>query len=137
MNYIYVGIGGFIGAILRVSTGNFFMQIFSNTIIPFSTLSINLLGTFILAFFLANKVKKVSSNFNLFFSTGLLGSFTTFSTFSIETINLLNIGEFWLALFYIMLSLLGGILFSWLGFITANIKLENIKIPSTPRGDEY
>ncbi len=136
MNYLYVGIGGFIGAVLRVSTGDFLLQTFSNTLLPFSTLAINLLGTFILAYFLANYAKKMSTKFKLFFSTGLLGSFTTFSTFSLETLTLLNSGEFLLAFLYISLSILGGILFALLGFKTANMKLKDIVIPSGSRGDE-
>ena len=48
--------------------------------------------------------------------TGLVGSFTTFSTFSVETVTLIQHETWTLAILYVFLSLFGGLLMSWLGY---------------------
>ncbi|MBR3321539.1 MAG: CrcB family protein, partial [Exiguobacterium sp.] len=48
--------------------------------------------------------------------TGMIGSFTTFSTFSVETIRLLDESRIGLALLYVFLSITLGLGSSWLGY---------------------
>lgn len=116
MNYIYVGIGGFVGAILR------YLITISLTCgsleIPLFTLIINLSGSFLLAYitFYIFEKYKLAKPIKLALTTGLLGSFTTFSTFSIELVTLLTSDKFFLASFYATLSLLGGIAMAYLGY---------------------
>ncbi len=76
-----VGAGGIIGAILRYLVG----QTLSDERLPWSTLTVNLLGSFALALltFLA-----VSDTVLLFLGTGACGSFTTFSSFSVDVVRL-------------------------------------------------
>src|SRR5699024_12007511 len=66
-----------------------------------ATFTVNMMGCFLLSFLLNNKQFKTKVNPKIFLglSTGLIGSFTTFSTFSIETIELLG-ASFFLATFY-------------------------------------
>jgi CrcB protein len=115
MGYIYIGVAGSVGAILRFSIGVWLQP--SSTIFPYSTLLINLLGCLALAWFAAvsTSLAAISAELKTAISTGLIGSFTTFSTFSVETMGLLQ-QQLWLfALIYIMVSLMGGIFFAWLG----------------------
>src|SRR5690625_2929921 len=109
MNFRYeliaVGIGGIFGAIGRYSVSFLFLELNG---FPYATFTVNMMGCFLLSFLLNNKQFKTKVNPKIFLglSTGLIGSFTTFSTFSIETIVLLG-ASFFLATFYVFLSEIG------------------------------
>jgi len=115
---IAVGIGGIFGAIGRYSVSFLFMEMNG---FPYATLTVNMIGCFLLSYLLNNKPFKTKVNLRVFLglSTGLIGSFTTFSTFSIETIELLD-ASFFLATFYAFLSVVGGLIFCYIGFYLAS-----------------
>ncbi len=73
-NWSQVFIGGMVGALLRFS-----VQTLTTTTIMLWI--VNILGSFILGS-LNGRFEKKESKYRLFFTTGLLGAFTTFSTFS-------------------------------------------------------
>lgn len=126
MEVIFIGLAGFIGAILRISIGNLLFSISPESIFPFSTLFINLVGSYLLAYFLvysSSHLNRLSNEVKVAISTGLLGSFTTFSTFSVETLHLFESKQFIVMILYILLSFVGGFLFSWSGYRTANFRL--------------
>ena len=121
MNYLAVGIGGVVGALLRYFIG-MSVHIWWVSSFPVGTLTINLVGAFVLAWFneKVNGSFRVSEWVRLGFGTGLVGSFTTFSTFSVETVTLLRQGDWGLAFLYVLLSLFGGLFFAYVGYWTAN-----------------
>ncbi|CAA6798638.1 MAG: Putative fluoride ion transporter CrcB [uncultured Sulfurovum sp.] len=85
-----VGIGGFIGAVLRFSISNW-VNTFSNSSFPFGTLSVNVLGSFVIGFlFLYFQQVNLSLYQKSLLITGLLGALTTFSTFSLDTVLLIQ-----------------------------------------------
>ncbi len=135
MIFLYVGLAGFLGAITRVWVGKELISLFPYNGFPFPTLFINLLGSFILAFFLMADLKKLSPKMKTAISTGFLGAFTTFSTFSVETLALLQQGSYLMAFLYILTSFIGGFLFSWLG-MTAAWKLAERNLATNIRGSE-
>lgn len=115
MAYLFIAIGGAVGAILRYLISNFN---FISMTFPLPTLVINLFGSFVLAWF-TTKLKhsfKLSPYIVSAIGTGLLGSFTTFSTFSIETVKLFDNNHYLLAFIYIALSVSGGLLTAYLGY---------------------
>lgn len=116
MDYIAVGIAGFLGAICRGVLGN--ILIFKDNIFPINTLFINLTGSFILSFFLSITLErsKINPTLRIAFSTGFLGAYTTFSTYALETVKLIKNGNFFSALLYLAISTAGGLIFAWLGF---------------------
>jgi len=85
-----VGIGGFIGAILRFSISTWIGKT-TTTAFPWGTLSVNVLGSFLIGFlFLYFQQSNLSPIQKALFITGLLGALTTFSTFSLETVLLME-----------------------------------------------
>ena len=78
---------------------------------------INVIGSFLIGYlFVLLENKSFSQDFiKYFFIIGILGSFTTFSAFSLETIELLANKKYLIAFFYIFLSLFLCLLFTFLG----------------------
>lgn len=115
---VAVGIGGFVGAILRYLISDVIPQVNG---FPLATLLINLFGSFLLVYILTAGVKKwqLHPTVILGVGTGLIGSFTTFSTFSVETLHLIENHAYILAAIYILLSLVGGFTLSFIGFLVA------------------
>ena len=84
----YVGIGGFLGSVLRYGINLFSYRSYPIQLIPYGTLFINCLGCFLAGISVA-LLKKYNLNIeslNLFLITGFLGAFTTFSAFGNESI---------------------------------------------------
>ena len=72
-----VSLGGAIGATLRFAVG----QLLDSTDFPWSTFIVNALGSVLLGAITVYAINRGSSEeLMLFFSTGLLGAFTTMST---------------------------------------------------------
>jgi CrcB protein len=90
-----VGLGGAAGAVSRyAATG--WIQSLSGGFFPWGTLAVNVVGSLTLGFVLVWLQATVSSaELRELVTIGFLGSFTTFSTFSYETVAMLRDGE-WL-----------------------------------------
>ncbi len=115
--FILVGIGGCVGAVARYKLGGFLLHLTTDWRFPFSTFIVNVSGCF-MAGILAGLVEKhdlFRPDLRLFLFTGLLGGYTTFSAFGLETVYLLQRHEVLVAMAYVVLSGLVGILALWLG----------------------
>ena len=89
-NIIAVMAGGALGALLRYSVVNWVVLNFGVKDIPLGTLTVNVIGSFLIGILAYLFVTKISNDFlRIFFIIGLLGSFTTVSSFSLETVDLL------------------------------------------------
>ncbi len=102
---IAIGSGGFIGAILRFLISGWIQKLSSN-FFPIGTLSVNIIGSFIIGFMALYFESIVSSNLKAFIITGMLGALTTFSTFSLETVTMLQSGLWIRAVENIVLNVL-------------------------------
>lgn len=104
LNCIFVGIGGFIGSILRYLIG--LLPIHTTNGFPIKTLAINIIGAFLIGIIsvVAGKNKSLSPQFVLMIKVGVCGGFTTFSTFAYEVTDLLKSGDMWIAMLYICMS---------------------------------
>ncbi|HNX14900.1 MAG TPA: fluoride efflux transporter CrcB [Oscillospiraceae bacterium] len=102
---LYVGMGGFLGAVLRYSAG--FLPIKPQNGFPMTTLLVNITGAFVIGLIAALSIKTgIHPKLVLFLKVGLCGGFTTFSTFSAETVRLFQDGKTGLAVAYIVASVL-------------------------------
>ena len=117
MEILAVGLGGAIGASLR-----FFLSqiIVYEAGFPIATFIANCIGCFALSYLLSGKLLSHYPKLKLALTTGLLGSFTTFSTFSSETISLISDQLYGIALIYVLLSAIGGLLLSFVGYKLAS-----------------
>ena len=105
--FLWVGLGGALGAILRYSISLLPMK----SSFPILTFITNLIGAFIIGMVVGLFEKHyLSSQLNLFLKTGVCGGFTTFSTFSLEALSLFENGKFILAILYIFMSVGGCII---------------------------
>ncbi len=86
-----VGVGGFFGAISRFLIASF-VQKHSGSFFPVGTLSVNVLGSFIIGFLYLYFEQTISPLNKGMLITGFLGALTTFSTFSLETYLMLEQG---------------------------------------------
>jgi fluoride exporter len=116
MVYIYVGIGGAIGCLLR-----YFVSYFTFPTInyfPMGTLFVNMLGSFILGWFVAKvvPVQSVSNELKTGISTGIIGSFTTFSALSIEVIQLIQASRYLWVILYLSISVVCGLMLMSVGY---------------------
>ena len=113
---IYVASGGAVGAILRYLTSNFYRFYFPN--FPIGTLFINFIGSFLIGILASNLESRGTSYIFIkyFLIIGILGSFTTFSTFSLETIQLVNDKKLFLSFVYIFLSISLCVFGAFFGF---------------------
>ncbi len=90
---LFIGAGGFFGAISRFLIASNIQKL-SGSFFPYGTLTVNVLGSFIIGFAAMFFAQSVQPEYKAFVITGFLGALTTFSTFSLENVNMLQDGEF-------------------------------------------
>ena len=115
LNCLCVGLGGFVGSVLRYLVGLIPWKTASG--FPFKTLIINVVGAFLIGLFsaLAQRNSAFDPKLVLFLKVGLCGGFTTFSTFAYEIGDLFTAGQVLPAVLYAMISVGAGVLAVFLG----------------------
>ena len=120
--YVWIAIGSALGGIARYWCTLRAAQLFGETF-PWGTLFINILGSFIIGLFVALTAPEgryiVDQNFRLFVTVGFCGGFTTFSAFSLQTMVLMQEGQWLPAGAYILASVLVCLFAVWLGYFLA------------------
>lgn len=104
--------GGAVGALARYQLGRLAGHMLPGASWPWGTFAANLLGGFamgLLAGWLARFHASSGEPFRLLLAVGVLGGFTTFSSFSLETVLMMERGQFGLAMGYAVFSVVGAI----------------------------
>jgi len=116
MNYLWVGAGGFLGAVTRYAVGGWMTRRFGLGF-PYGTFVINISGCFVLGLMLAVLDTRMTlpSQLRLMGPVGFVGAYTTFSTFEYETLRSVQEGRSGLAMVYVALSVMLGYLAAWAG----------------------
>ncbi|NOY72420.1 MAG: fluoride efflux transporter CrcB [Gammaproteobacteria bacterium] len=120
MTWIAIAGGGAVGAVARYGLANSIYTMLGRGF-PYGTLVVNLVGSLLMGFlfvFLLERIN-VGPEIRAAIIVGFLGSFTTFSTFSMETLTLINQGAYTKAALNIILSVVLCILFTALGVALA------------------
>lgn len=117
-SFLLVGIGGFVGSVCRYFLAVFVARQLS-TSFPFGTLSVNIIGCFLIGmiFALSERSATVSPEVRILLTTGFCGGFTTFSTFSYESIRLMQDGELLYVAANVVLSVVVGFASTYLGIL--------------------
>ncbi len=113
-----ISVGASIGALLRWFLGLKLNSLFPA--IPIGTLTANLLGGYMIGFFVAFFAQNgsISPEWRLFIITGFLGALTTFSTFSAEMTTLIEEGKFEMLALGLLAHVGGSILMTIFGIFS-------------------
>ena len=117
---VAVAFGGAAGALLRFWGSNW-VHAHLGRGFPWGTLSVNVLGSLLMGFLLIWLSERVelSPLWRHGLVVGLLGAFTTFATFSMETLRLLEDGEFLRAVANVLANVVICLLAAWVGVLLA------------------
>ncbi len=120
---VWVGLGGTIGAILRYLISGWVQNLTQSVGFPYGTLVVNILGCFLIGVlsYLAEYQSALTAEMRLFLMVGILGSFTTYSTFSNETMTLLQDQRVFQALLNVIIHVVFGLSAVMLGRFSAII----------------
>ncbi|MGH7476801.1 MAG: fluoride efflux transporter CrcB [Longimicrobiales bacterium] len=124
MLLLYIALGGAAGAVARYGLGGW-VHDRAGPHFPWGTFVINVLGSLLIGFAVRYlEAVRFTPEARALVTIGLLGSFTTFSTFSYETVALLEDGEWARAALYAVGSLLLGLAAVYAGLVAATLVLH-------------
>jgi CrcB protein len=116
---LVIGLGGALGAVSRYAASGW-VQTLTGSFFPWGTVAVNVAGSLALGFVMVWLQSTTSSaELRDLVTVGFLGSFTTFSTFSYETVAMLRDGEWWRAGGYTAGSVVLGLIAVALGALLA------------------
>jgi len=115
---ILIATGGAIGAVLRYGASIGVYSLLGKGF-PYGTLFVNVSGSLLMGLLSVLMLERfnIGPEWRAAVLVGLLGSFTTFSTFSIETLNLLEQGDLMRATMNMVLSVLVCLVAVWIGVL--------------------
>jgi CrcB protein len=123
MNGVLIFIGAGLGGLLRFYFSNLTHVFFSKDF-PYGTLFVNVSGSLLMGFLFVvifDRFADISSELRALLLIGFLGGYTTFSSFSIETINLIESGDWLKALLNIFFSVTLCLAATWIGTLLGRL----------------
>jgi CrcB protein len=118
IKYWMVGIGGFLGSVLRFWLGSYVGGRLGARF-PYGTFVINVTGSFLVGVVVTLLASKAhwSPNWRYLVPIGFIGGYTTFSTFEYETLRLIQDGQPLIAMLNVTLSVVVGLFAVWVGVV--------------------
>jgi len=122
ITYILIALGGALGSVTRFWCSSAIARSFGASF-PWGTLAVNVWGSFVIGFFATltgpDGRLLASPDARTFVMVGICGGFTTFSSFSLQTLTLVQDGEWLLAGWNILSSITICLIAVWLGHVAA------------------
>jgi CrcB protein len=120
VRYLAIAAGAVLGANARYLVTLFAVERLGLSF-PYGTLFVNISGSLVAGLFLTLALERlaVPPIGRLFFATGFLGAYTTFSAYTYETAALVREGAYVLALLYLVGSIVGGMIGVFAGIMVA------------------
>lgn len=124
MDFLYVALGGALGALSRYSLG-LLLKVLPVKNFPAATFTVNIMGCFLIGLLYGLFLRKwLPESVRPFLLTGFLGAFTTFSSFILEAVELSGRSLILSSVLYLFFSIAGGILFFICGsFLSSKLGL--------------
>jgi fluoride exporter len=121
-NLLLVSLGGFLGSAGRYLVSSYFSRLFSAAF-PIGTFAVNVLGCLIIGLVigLSQKHRAFTPELGIFLTTGFCGGFTTFSAFSVESLGLIQSGDYLNLALYTCASISLGILAVFCGIAMSKV----------------
>jgi CrcB protein len=120
--YLWIAVGSALGGMARFWCSGFAARLVGETF-PWGTIFVNVVGSFVIGFFATLTGPDgrffVDTLTRQFIMLGICGGYTTFSSFSLQTLNLLQDGEWWLAGANIGVSVAACLIAVFAGFALA------------------
>jgi CrcB protein len=116
MQWLMIAIGGALGSMARFAAVGYITPML-NFRFPIGTFIVNMVGSLLIGVAYVVLVEKavLPGEWRLFFITGVLGGFTTFSAFSLEMLQMWQEGHVATSIFYATSSVALGLLFAYVG----------------------
>jgi CrcB protein len=123
MQYLAIAAGGALGSLLRFLSSTALHRVLGQSF-PYGTMFVNVVGSLLMGFLyvLLTSRMELPVPWRAFFLVGLLGAFTTFSTFSMDTIQLLEKGEWIRAGLNVMGNVVICLAAAWSGVLVGRIQ---------------
>jgi CrcB protein len=117
--FLWVGLGGGIGSMLRYATTHFIANRITQFPAIYGTFCVNFAGSLLigLVWGLSERYGWLSPPLRLFLATGFCGGYTTFSAFAYENVNLLQNGNYGVSFVYILASIITCVGAAFLGLL--------------------
>ena len=120
--YLWIAVGSALGGMARFACSGFAARLVGETF-PWGTILVNVIGSFVIGFVATLTGPDgrffVDTMTRQFVMLGICGGYTTFSSFSLQTLSLLQDGEWWLAGANVALSVAACLIAVWVGYALA------------------
>ncbi len=117
-NILLVGLGGFVGSILRYGVAVIASQnLATKSLFPWGTFIVNIIGCLIIGMLwgILDTYDWLTEELRLLLMVGFCGGFTTFSSYALDG-HIVGKEDMLLSLIYLAISLIVGLIFVYIGY---------------------